>query len=65
MIIRETRQPNHMEKMIMERIVKKDEIIAVFNGRKEKEVIYIIHDIKFKPIPFLELKKVVLDSHYN
>lgn len=32
---------NHMEKVIKEKIVKKDRIIAIFNGRKEKEVIYI------------------------
>jgi hypothetical protein len=28
---------NHMEKVIREKRVKKDEIIAIFNSRKEKE----------------------------
>lgn len=32
---------NHMEKVIKEKRVKKDEIIAIFKSRKEKEVIYI------------------------
>lgn len=32
---------SHLEKVIKEKVVKKSDIIAVFNGRKEKEVIYV------------------------
>jgi len=32
---------NHLEKVIKEMVVKKSDIIALFNGRKEKEIIYV------------------------